>query len=222
MLFGYTNKNAKKSADSQAAVLRTYASNVRIWEEAKGETAEFDFITNCGEDKPDGDVGLAVPDPDETHAVLVDEFHHLATTWVALQERVERIHRFNAFVIEAASGRSTEDRVSFARMLQEAQDFYRSGMTRKERSRIGKLGADASSATKPKPGRMPVSEAIVLLYDVKFTIRGALARINQDTRYVRPWTLSYAYKLAKRGYITLPQRRAGPRVQPAGAVPANP
>jgi len=205
MNFGYANGNAKQAASTQAAALRAYDPKIKVWTEEKGASEDFDHIV----DKRKTGSCLA---RGSGHAVVVAEFHQLATNRDELTQRVQAIHKLGAVIIEVSSRRSTEDRADLAAMMVEALDYYRiGGMSKAERTRVGKLGAAASPVTKAKDGRMAASMAIKFLYDPSLSIKEALGLIAKDKRYKVPWTMSYAYKQHRDGKIQLPKRAAGRR-----------
>jgi hypothetical protein len=203
MIFGYANGNARRAVATQREVLEAFGVT-RIWADEKGEAGDWEHLT--GEQ-----TGIGRDGP---HSVVVAEFHLLATNRADLIERVLLVHARGSWIVEAATGRQTHDLAHLIHMLLEATDFYyQGGMSKAERQRIAKLGAAASPVTKPKDGRMPLTEAIKFLYDVSLTIREAIAHINRDRRYRRKWSLSYAYQRNKAGDIKLPQRIAGPKLK---------
>jgi len=205
MLFGYANGNAKQATSAQVAALRSYDPKIKVWIEPQGSFEEFDHIVD--RKKQGACLGRG-----SNHAVAVAEFHQLATNRDELTQRVQAIHKLGAVIIEVSSRRSTEDRADLAAMMVEALDYYRmGGMSKAERTRVGKLGAAASPVTKPKDGRMPASMAIKFLYDLSLSIKEALGLIAKDRRYRVPWTMSFAYKQHRDGKIQLPKRAAGRR-----------
>src|ERR1700678_152259 len=121
MDFGYTNGNCRQAASTQREAIKTFGVT-KIWHDEKGDSGDFDHLT--GEE-----TGISRGDGNR---VIVAEFHHLATNREDLLARVGLIHKRGAFVVEAMTGRSTEDRDCFAVMLLEATDFYRGGMSRVE------------------------------------------------------------------------------------------
>ena len=201
-MFGYVNGNCRQATSTQRAALEAFGVT-KIWADAKGDSDDFDYLT--GESTGIGR-GDEIP-------VVVAEFHHLATNRADLLARIVLIHTRGSAIVEAATGRQSHDLRHLLDMVLEATDFYRGGMSKHERTRIAKIGAKASPVTKPKDGRMPAGEAIKFLYDVKLTIREAVAHINQDARYRLKWNLSYAYQQNRLGKIKLPQRVAGPTLK---------
>lgn len=202
MMFGYANGSARKAISTQREVLEAFGVK-KIWADEKGEDGDWLHLTGK-------ETGLGRGGP---HQVVVAEFHLLATNREDLANRLRTIFDRGSSVVEAATNRRTSNLGELVDMVLEAADYYRGGMSKAERARIAKLGADASPVTKPKVGRMPATEAIKFLYDVNLTIREAIAHINRDRRYRLKWNLSYAYQQNRKGKIKLPQRVAGPKLK---------
>lgn len=203
MKFGYINGNAKRSTASQRAALKAFGVE-KIWCDEKGSHEDFNHLTAKRSGIGRGDVRY----------LAVAEFHLLATGRKQLLERVNLVHGYAVFIIEASTGRNTESHVALADMLAEAEDFYRTGLRKAEREKIGKRGGEARWA-KPNSRRMPDSEALIYLCDMNLSINQAIAAINADRRYKVPWTRNYAYVRKKRGELKFPDRAAGRRVKPA-------
>jgi hypothetical protein len=202
MMFGYVNGSARKAVSAQREAIEALGIN-KIWQDNRGNTEEWNHLTGL-------ETGIGRGGP---HQIVVAEFHLLSTTRDGLLARLKTIFDRGSHVLEALTNRSTENNDEFAQMLLEATDYYRGGMSKAERRKIAKMGAEASPVTKPKDGRMPATEAIKWLYDVSLTIQVALARINQDERYRTKWTQSYVYQQHHKGKIRLPQRVAGPKLK---------
>lgn len=135
----------------------------------------------------------------------VSDFHRLATTADDLRDVRASIHKTGAVILEARTGRRSDDPEALADMTHEAVAFYsQRGLTKQDASKLGKMGAAASPATKPKRGRMPKADAAVIWRKVEYTTHEAIAAINADPAYKVKYNLSYAY------------RNLGPRGVPAG------
>ena len=191
MNFGYANSNARAAALTQIAALRAFDPKIKIWTEGKGSSEDFDHIVDRKK------VGVALG-RGKGHAVVVVEFHMLATSRDELTRRVRDIHKIGAVIIEASTRRSTEDRGDLAEMMLEAAEFYRvGGMSAVERRRVSKLGGAVSakaSKAKALERRMPISEAVRYLNDPALSVKEALALIAKDRRYKVEWSMSYYYK----------------------------
>lgn len=144
---------------------------------------------------------------------VVSDFHRLATTADGLRDVRAAIHKTGAVIMEAQSGRRSDNPEDLADMTHEAMNFYRQrGLTSSEASKLGKLGADMSPTTKPKTGRMPSLEALPMWRNAEYNVPEALAAINADGRYADKYTISHAYRaLGPRGVM------AGRRRLPEGA-----
>lgn len=204
MLFGYANGNARQAVSTQIEAIRSYNPKIKVGVEAKGSDEEFDRLIDAREERKALGRGSG-------HSVVVAEFHHLATYADCLFERLKIIHEKGSFVVEAATGRSTEDRVALLDMAAEAIDFYRYKLTRKDRSRIGALAAKHSPRAKEKPGRMPLEEAAAFLTNAAYGRKGALMAINADDRFKVKWTDNYLQYLVSKRRIILPLRKSGPK-----------
>lgn len=136
---------------------------------------------------------------------VVSDFHRLATTADTLKEVRSAIHQAKAVIVEASTGRRSDDPESLADMTHEAVDLYRRrGLTKAEAKRLGRLGAAASPTAKAKRGRMPKGDAAVIWRDAQYTSKEAIAVINANTDYKDKYNLCWAY------------RNLGPRGVPAG------
>ncbi len=163
----------------------------------KGDTAGVAFFFN-----------LAI-DPDDLNQVIAD-----------LEAR-------GAIIFEAASGRTSADGKALRAMYAEACDVYDGkSLSTEEARQMGKKRAANWDRAKPKPGRMPFSEAQPILCDLKLSISAAIAKINKISgerdpktkkkRYPTKWTVNFAYRSRDKNLIAFPDRGAGrPRkVQP--------
>lgn len=141
---------------------------------------------------------------------VVSDFHRIATSAVGLKEARAAIKAQGAVVLEARTGRRSDDPDALGDMIQEALRFYsQRGLTTEEARRLGRMGAASSPATKAKKGRMPIAEALPIWRDNAIpSIEAALEKINADKRYKTPYTQATAYR-----YLRAREVRAG---RPAG------
>lgn len=149
-------------------------------------------------------------------------FHRLATNAEDLKAVRDRIKAAGFVVIELATGRRTDNPDDAADMVDEARDFYaRRGLTKAEATRVGKMGALMSPATKSKDDkRYPIELAEKILNDHETypTLRVAYRAINNarnaDGRPFKcKWYPALATRLEKKGKLHLKDRRSGPKVK---------
>jgi hypothetical protein len=135
--------------------------------------------------------------------IAVHHFHLLAHGAAELQRRIKLIHAKGAVIIEADTGRRSDDAGALADMVFEAHAVYTGRLLDpKTASKLGKKGAAASPRTKKLNGHehMPKQMALPIWRDVTMHPHkeDALAVINADTNY-RSYSMSYAYRrLGKR------------------------
>lgn len=211
MYYGYANGNCRQATSTQVEAIEAFRPGLKVAVEQKGSDDEWRFLV-ATDGKPKA-LGRG-----SGHFVVVANFHQLATNTEDLVERVNAVHARGSYIVEPGlegkPHRSTEDRVALVDMLIEAQDFYRKGISKRDRSRAGKIGAKASPATKPKEGRLPVSEAAPILKDESYGRRQAIEEVNKLGRkrgFKVPWTDSYLQARVNAGEITLPVRKSGPK-----------
>lgn len=211
MYYGYANGNCRQATSTQVEAIQAFRPKLPVAVEQKGGDDEWRFL--IAEDGKPKALGRG-----RGHFVVVANFHQLATNTEDLVARVNAVHGRGSFIIEPGlegkPHRSTEDRVALVDMLIEAQDFYRKGISKRDRSRAGAIGAKHSPVTQPKQGRMPVSEAAPVLMDPQYGRAQAIAEVNKLSRkrgYKVPWTDSYLQQRVKAKEITLPVRKSGPK-----------
>ncbi len=131
----------------------------------------------------------------------VSDFHRLASTSLDLRAILSDLLASNRVVIEAASGRRTDNAKDLSDMILETTTFFANkGLTTQEASTLGKLGALVSPATKRKRGRMPMADAMVIWRDAALTTRQAVAKINEESDkagYKDLYNHSWAYRNLK-------------------------
>lgn len=193
MLYGFGLESKRfPAAPQRAALLKFGVDEKRVIIEARSESEEFEYLV---------DRSLRQGEPDA--AVAVHRFHLLAPGAGELQRRIKLIHAKGAVIVEAASGRRSDDAGALADMVFEAHEVYTGRLLdSKTASKLGKLGAEKSPRTKKLNWRdhMPKEAAQRIWRDVTNhkTKELALAAINADTNY-RPYSMAYAYKrLGKR------------------------
>lgn len=224
MEYAYANGNAKQAVSSQVALIEAYNAKLVPAVDQKGEDAEWLHII-AADGKPKA-LGRG-----RGHFVVVGEIQHLARTRADFVERLAIIHAKGSFIKEAkpqpdGSRRSSEKHAVLVAMVLDAFEFYETGLSKSQRSAIGKHASSFSPVTKDKDGRMPISEAIETcgLYDAGVPIDEVLVRINRVRKYKVKWNMSYIYdlnkdrkdkngKLVRARKITLPQRPAGRRTK---------
>ena len=129
---------------------------------------------------------------------VVSDFHRIATSAAGLKDARAAIKAQGAIILEARTGRQSDDPDALGDMIQEALRFYsQRGLTTEESKRLGRMGAASSPATKAKKGRMPTVEALPIWRDEAFSAEVALEKINADKRYKTPWTQATAYRYLK-------------------------
>lgn len=202
MIWGYVNGNCKQATKTQIATIQTYDKTLKPIVDQKGSSDEWDAFFGK-------DVFL---NRGEGHKIVVAEFHHLATNRDVLVERVVEVHKRGSFIVEARSGRSTEDRAVMPVLLANSFAFYEDGMTPEQRSEIARHAATFSSASNPRQGRMPDREAQVHLCNMSLTIKKRVALINKISRekkYRAKWSVSLAYRKKAAGDIDFPSAKPG-------------
>lgn len=209
MIWAYVNGNCKQAPKTQIATIEAYDKTLRPIIEPKGSDDEWNAFFGK-------EVFL---NRDKGHKIVVAEFHQLATNRDDLAERVAAVHALGSFIVEASSGKSTEDRANCPLFMVNAIYTYETGLSPKRRSEIAAYAASKSSASTQKPGRMPNTEAQVFLCDMTLSIREAILAINSvrdakgKKKYRVRWTVSHAYqeRNAKPPRIDFPTRRPGRR-----------
>jgi hypothetical protein len=149
----------------------------------------------------------------ESDTVEVSDLHRLCSNSECMAEMVSRIAERNAVVVEARTG-ARSDRVGpFSVALAQSIAFLSGRLTRADRSRIGKLGAEASPVTKPKGGHMPLAQIQTMINDhAKYpTLMDAIEAINRDRRYRRKVNASLIYRWARDKKIDMIRRIPGPK-----------
>lgn len=146
----------------------------------------------------------------------VSHWHRLASTTDAMFEHARQVLSKGVVIVEMSTGRRSDSPVQLLEMVEEAVHFYAGrSLSKDEASRLGKLGALASPATKRRRGYMPNRQAEAILNDhARYpTLKMALAAINADKRYARRWDTNRVYREAKnpdqKERLNLLERRAG-------------
>ncbi len=136
--------------------------------------------------------------PDEA---CVAVFNRLAIGKNDLAATLKAIFAKGIPIIEAETGRRSDNQESLVDMIAEATGYYARHLDSEEAVRRGKLGAAASPVTKRRKGRMPEREALKFLNDrAKYRkLKDAVAAINKDKRYPTPWSVPLVYRLKKLG-----------------------
>lgn len=138
---------------------------------------------------------------------VVSDFHRIATDAAMLKTVRAAIKAQGAIILEARTGRRSDDPDALGDMVVEAAMFYaRKGMTEEEAQRLGRLGAANSKATRKWTGRMPTAEAIKIWRDNSLTYEEALAKINGDKNYRTPYSSAAAYR-----YLGIRGVKPGPK-----------
>jgi hypothetical protein len=145
-----------------------------------------------------GDAIAALRRGDE---LCVSHLHRLGTGQGDLSAAIRAVIEQGATVIEANTGRRSDNAAQLVGMIADANTFYARTMTPETAQRIGRLGAAASPMTKRRRDRMPIKDALKIVNDHKRypTLVEALAVINKDKRYKRPWSVAHVYHLKKDG-----------------------
>lgn len=211
MYYGYANGNCRQATSTQVEAIQAFRPGLRVAVEEKGSDDEWRFLV-AADGKPKA-LGRG-----SGHFVVVANFHQLATNTEDLVARVNAVHSRGSYILEPGlegkPHRSSEDRVALVDMVIEALDFYRKGISKRDRSRAGAIGAKHSPVAKPKEGRMPVQEAAPILKDEQYGRKQALDEVNKLSRkrgYKVPWTDSYLQGRVNAKEIVLPVRKSGPK-----------
>lgn len=118
---------------------------------------------------------------------------------------VEQVHERGAAVMDSATRRRT-DNGSGVRLMEEATGALANearGMNGSDAARHGRAGALASAKSRAQ-GRMPMRMVETYWFDKTLQNNEAMARINGDPNYPKPYSLGTVY------------RHLGPREVPAG------
>lgn len=209
MIWAYVNGNCKQATKTQIATIEAYDKTLAPIVEPKGSDTEWNAFF----------LPMRFLNRETGHKIVVAEFHHLATNRDDLAERVAAVHALGSFIVEAKTGRSTENPAECPRLMLESIYTYETRLSPKRRSEIAAYAASKSPVSTQKPGRMPNSEAQVFLCDMKLSIVEAIHAINSvrtadgKKKYKVKWTLGHAYqeKNAKPPRIDFPIRRPGRR-----------
>lgn len=209
MLLGYVLPDSRHpAAPQQKALIDFGVAKGKIWTEAdrkKGaDYPEFEHLT--GEHS-----GVA---RQKDSAVVVRDAHRLASNRDDWRRHLELIHKRGGHLVEARTGRKSQDALALLAMWIETVAYFDGGkMSKEAASRIGKKGADASSATKAHKGRMPFDQ-VQKIVDANPTMTYAeiCEVINSNRAYKKPWHVAtLMYWRGKR--LNLGQRKAGRRLQ---------
>lgn len=209
MDYGYANGNAKMATSTQIEIIGARFPKLKVAIEAKGSKDEFKFLTEAdGRTLRRG----------KGHRIVVAEFHHLARNRDELTERVVAIHALGSFVVDAKTGKSTEDRADCPRLMNDAIYFYETGLSPQRRSELAAHAAKFSPVATIRTDRVPHKIAAEHLCNMALTLQEAVAMINavrdaKGKRYQRPWTKEFAYRERREKRIDFPNRPAGPPVK---------
>lgn len=186
---GYIRPEPRNPAPKQRAAIEMLGlGSFPIYEEAIRETPGFPIRTAMFNARRVG--GRDV--------VIVSELHRLAPDAETLRAFLKKLDAKEVCVLEATTGRYSGTNGTLQEMIFDAVAWYKSkGLTSEAASKLGKLGAEASPATKPKQGRMPVRQAQIIWRNPALSTEAALNAINADKTYPEEYSQSAAYRYLK-------------------------
>lgn len=200
MFRAYIRPEARFSAAKQLPVIESFDCKVIYKEADRSRDEGF----------PERKAWIAGMRVAHKDVALVSDFHRLATTAQSLKEVRTELKNAGVVILEGRTKRRSDNADDLADMIHEAIAFYsQRGLTPKEAARMGRLGAIESPATKPKLGRMPLHDAILIWRDPQYTRAQALALINADKRYPDKYNGTYAYRVLKRRGVPAGRRPTG-------------
>lgn len=212
--YGYANGNAKMATSSQVEIITAMFPKLKVAIEQKGSKDEWDFLIDAKK------TGAKALGRGKGHRVVVAEPHHLARNRDEFVERLAAIHALGSFLVEAKTGRSTEDPAECPRLVNNTIYFYETGLSPERRSELAAHAAKFSPVAKIRTDRVPNKIAAVHLNNMALTVQEAIALINgtrdaNGKRYRRRWTKEFAYRerRANPKRIDFPNRPAGPPVK---------
>lgn len=195
MLRGYIRPEPRFSAEKQRKPLSDVGVNQRaIYEEARRERRDG---------FPERDSAIRSLRANSNDILVVSDYHRLAVSAEDLRQVRAALKAKGVVVLEARTGRRSDNPDDVQDMYDEARDFWaQRGVTKEFMSNLGKRGAAKSPVTKPKTGRMPLHEAQEIWRNPDYNHAQALAVINADDRYETKYNSAYAYRnLGPRGVI---------------------
>lgn len=208
MEYGYANANAKMAASTQIEIIRDKFPKLQVVTEPKGSKDEWNafFGKQVFLNRGTG------------HRIVIAEFHHLASNRDELIERVAAVHERGSWIMEAKTGRSTENPAMCPVLINNAIYFYETGLSPERRSEIAAHAAKFSPVSKIRTDRVPHTIAVEHLDNMAISMPVALALINatrdvKGKKYKRPWTKGFAYRERRDGRISFRDRPAGPPVK---------
>ena len=152
---------------------------------------------------PIRDAFMAALRASDKDVVVVSDLHRLASTGEDLREVIKVVKAKKATILEARTGRRSDDPVVFSDMIFDAVEFYRGrGLTHAEAVKLGKLGATFSPVAREPEGRMPKKLALPIWNDEALTTDQALVKINSDQAFDRKYSQRAAYRILGKRDVT--------------------
>jgi len=187
MLRGYVRPEPRFSAAKQRPVLLQAGVGERVIYQ--------EDVRRRGDGFPERDQAISDLRTNSKDILVVSDYHRLATSAEDLKAVRAALRAKGAIVLEARTGRRSDNPEDYADMVDEARDFWaQRGMTKAHAAEIGKKGAVKSPVTKPKTGRMPLSEAQPIWRNPDYDVPQALALINGNPAYQTKYNAAYAYR----------------------------
>lgn len=139
----------------------------------------------------------------------LSHMHRLGTGKADLAKVLKAVFKVGAHVVEASTGLKSDDPINLVDMLESAHVFYARTLTPERAKVIGRLGGQKSGVTTRRKDRMPIKDALKFLNDHERypTLVSALAAINKDKRYKRPWAVAHVYHLKKKDGVKIKDRQ---------------
>lgn len=153
--------------------------------------------------------------------VVVADFWRLASRTGDLADAVEAIRgrkdadgeKLRVVIVEARTGFRSDCQTQLVRMMEKATNVYAGRSLSPERAReMGRLGSEASPATKPKGGRMPYRQMAKII-NAAPTLAAAIEEINA-TDY-EPVTKIWLYRAKRAGKLIFKKRRGATGAKPS-------
>lgn len=147
--------------------------------------------------------------PNDHDTVEVSDLHRLCSNTDCMVEAIERISARNGSVVDVRTGASSEKAGAFARALAGSIGVLSGRLSRSDRRRIGKMGAEASPVTKSKSVSLPLHRIDAIMDDHDLSIGDAVAKIRREFKAKAP-SIATIHRWRREGKLKFRRRLAGP------------